>query len=250
VNGDTGHRMEAIVTAFESRRAVLAGGALALLVTAAAMADGRMAHANGAQTHPAAEAPTRFERLVLSSCSPCVRESYPVATLTVAPVKLPAFPRAATAQTTRPVEVSVEVLRAYPLGQPSRRLLALRIGAFVATGTAGQVYRLVDGVLDDEEVDGLVAAIGEISRLVQASPPDAGADTMDADFHGGSLRVGAIRLRSETVAYIQGGDIPAIGLRPVWEVPTTVYLPVTDLPSLAKALGEAAAKILTLRGAR
>ena len=48
-------------------------------------------------TAAAAGPPTVFERFVLSACSPCVRESYPIATLPIAPLPLPGFPRSAAA---------------------------------------------------------------------------------------------------------------------------------------------------------
>jgi hypothetical protein len=35
--------------------------------------------------------------------------------------------------------------------------------------------------------------------------------------------------------------------RAVWEVPTTLYVPVKDLPAVAAALGQAAARIEQLR---
>jgi hypothetical protein len=238
------------MTAFAPRSATLVIYVLTVLAMTDVIARARVAHANGPQGHVVVEPPTRFERFVVGACSPCVKESHTIAALTVLPLKLPTFPRMAAAQTTRSVEISVEVLRAYPLGQPSRRLLALRMTALVATGAPGQVYRLAEGLLDEEEVGALVVAIGEISRTMQASPSDTAGETVDVDFHGGSLRVGAIRLRGDTLAYVQGGDMATLGLRAVWEVPTTVYLPVTDLPALANAVGQAAAKIQTLRGAQ
>jgi hypothetical protein len=36
--------------------------------------------------------------------------------------------------------------------------------------------------------------------------------------------------------------------RAVWEVPTTLYVPVKDLPDVAVALGQAAARIEQIRG--
>jgi len=239
------------MTAFGSRYTALSISVLTVLALAGVMTAARLAHANGPQGHGGAvEPPTRFERFVVGACSPCVKETHPISTLTVAPIKLPPFPRTPTAQLTRPVEVAVEVLRAYPLGQPSRRLLALRIAAWVATGASGQVYRLAEGVLDEDEVGPLVAAMGEISRTIQMSPSNTAGETVEVDFHGGSLRVGAIRQRGDTVAYVQGGDIATLGVRAVWDIPTTVYLPVTDLPALANAVGQAASKIQTLRGAQ
>ena len=244
------YKQGAIMAAFASRSAMLAVSLVTVLTLAGVMAVGRAADANGLPGQAAVELPTRFQRFVLGACSSCVRESHPITTLALPPFT-PAFPRVAFRQTMRPgpVEMSVEVLRAYPLGQPSRQFLALRMSAWVASGPSGPQYLLGEGVLDEEEVGALVATMGEISRMVSASP-SGGDETVDVDFRGGSLRVGVIRLRGDTLAYVQGGDISAFALRAVWDVPTTVYLPVTELSSLAKAFGQAAAKIQTLRSAR
>jgi hypothetical protein len=57
-------------------------------------------------------------------------------------------------------------------------------------------------------------------------------------------------MRGEAVAYVQTGDLPTLMQRAVWEVPTTLYLPVKDLPALAAALGQAAATIDKVRETR
>jgi hypothetical protein len=57
-----------------------------------------------------------------------------------------------------------------------------------------------------------------------------------------------VRVRGEAIAYVQAGDLPTVMQRAVWEVPTTLYLRLPDLPALATALGQAAATIDKLRG--
>ncbi len=81
------------MTAFASRYAALLISVLTVLAMAGVMTGGRLAHANGLQGHPgAAEPPTRFERFVVNTCSPCVKETHLISTLTVAPIKTPPIP--------------------------------------------------------------------------------------------------------------------------------------------------------------
>ena len=193
------------------------------------------------------EPPTRFERFVLSGCTPCVTESYPVATLPIRPLKLPAFARGVTGS--RPGELRLETIRAYELGRPSRQLLAMRLVLFVASTTPSgmELYRLAVGVLDEDEVPALASAATEIANL-GAAPVAAGAESAEASFRGGSLRIGLLRFQGEAVAYVQAGDPQTLTLRPVWEVPSTVFLAPDDLSTLAGAVGRLAAKIKQLRG--
>src|SRR5262245_29808840 len=92
--------------------------------------------------------PTVFERFVLSACSPCIRESNPIASLPVAPIPLPGFPRTAGATAARPGEIVIEVLRAQQPGRPDWRSLALRVTLQVSTGAGGDLFRLGSGLLD------------------------------------------------------------------------------------------------------
>src|SRR5262245_54377028 len=101
------------------------------LVLLLALTIPSMAGANGDGT-PAGP-PTVFERFVLSACSPCVRESYPVATLPITPAALTWLPRAA-ASGARPGEIAIDVLRAYQPGRPDWKSLALRVTLSVTTG--------------------------------------------------------------------------------------------------------------------
>jgi len=76
--------------------------------------------------------------------------------------------------------------------------------------------------------------------MVRAAAPPARTDAVSTEinFHAGSVRVGVIRLGDDSVAYVQTGDVHKFALRPIWEVPTTVLLPVERLPTLASALGQ------------
>ncbi len=206
-------------------------------------------HANGLHgVRGVEEPPTRFEQFVLSGCTPCVTESHPVATLPIRPLKLPPFPRGGMGA--RPGEVRIEALRAYELGRPARQLLAMRLTLSVAapapSGT--DLYRLAVGLLDEEAVPALASAVTEIAALAGASPANTGAETTETSFRGGSVRIGLLRFQGETVAFVQAGDLQTLALRPVWEVPTTMYLPPDDLPALADAIGRLAAKVKQLRG--
>lgn len=193
------------------------------------------------------EPPTRFERFLLSGCVPCVTESQLVATLATGAPKITGLPRSGGAQPGRAGEIRIEALRAYQLGRPSRQLLALRLTLSVAVGGGGELYRVAVGLVDDEEVATLSAAVSDIARLAAATPPDRGAEQSDASIREGTLRIGLLRLRGESVAYAQAGDPSVLALRAVWDVPTTIYMPPDQLPALASAIGQAAAKIRQLR---
>ena len=192
--------------------------------------------------------PTVFERFVQSACSPCVRESYPITSLAVAPPALPGFPRAPAATAARPGEITIEVLRAYQPVRPDWKSLAMRITLSVMTGPGSETFRLGTGLLDGADVRGLAQAVADMVKVVTVYPGDPGAESVDVDFHGGSVRFGVLRMRGDAVAYVQTGDLPTLLQRPTWEVPTTLYLPVKDLPTLATALGQAAVKIEQVRG--
>jgi hypothetical protein len=206
----------------------------------------------GARAHEgiraADEPPTQFEHFLLLGCVPCVTESHLVATLATGAPKISGLPRSGGAQPGRAGEIRVEVLRAYQLGRPSRQFLALRLTLSVAVGGGGELYRVAVGLVDEADASTLSAAITDIARLAAAPPPpDKGLEHADASVRGGSLRIGLLRLRGETVAYAQAGEPSVLALRAVWDVPSTVYLPPDQLPALASAIGQGAAKIRQLR---
>jgi hypothetical protein len=117
----------------------------------------------------------------------------------------------------------------------------------VVSGPGGETYRLGSGLLDGADARTLAQAVREMARSGTVPPGDPSAESVDVDFHGGSLRIGLLRLRSDAIAYVQTGDLPTLMQRAVWEVPTTLYLSVADLPALAAALSQA---VTTIEGAR
>jgi hypothetical protein len=216
---------------------------LVLLLALAAAPSIARSNGDGGGAGP----PTVFERFVLSACSPCVRESYPIATLPIASLPLPGFPRSATG-VARPGEIAIEVLRAHQPGRPDWKSLALRVTLSVSTGAGGDLFRLGTGLLDGADVRALAQAVDVMARIATAPPGEPRPETVDADFHGGTLRLGVLQIRGDAVGYIQTGDLPVLLQRAVWEVPTTLYLPVKDLPGIASAFEQAAARIDQVRG--
>ncbi len=215
-------------------------GAATLVVTAAV--------ANGAQGPETAEQlPTRFERFVVAACSPCVKETHPIAKIATLPLKAEAFPPMAAARMTKSGEIGIDVLRAYRLGVPSRQQLALRLSLSLATGAPGEMYRIAVGVLDEQEISALLDAIKEMARTTASAPALVGEETVEVDFHGGSLRVGVLRVRRNAAAYVQAGNLHPFERWAIWEAPTTMYLAVDQLPALADAIGQGVAKIQKLR---
>jgi hypothetical protein len=218
---------------------------LAVIVVAGLVTPIHTVWAHGDHGRPTSEeSSTRFDRFLVS-CSPCVTEAHPIATIPVPALRVASFPRMAGASTARPGEVVLAIVRAYELGRPSRRALVLRMTLSVAMGTAGEMYRLGEGILDDHEVAPLGSTIGEMARFM--STAEAGANVENIDVHGGSIRVGLSRLHGETVAYVQAGEVHTFLSRPIWQVPNTLYLSNADLAALATAIGQAATKIEALR---
>lgn len=219
---------------------------MTLTLLAALAAAPAAAGANGEHT-TGEDAPTRFERFVLSACLPCVREAFGVGAVLTPSLKLPAFPRMPAGAASRPGEILIEVLRAQQLGRPGWQSLALWTTLSVRSAPGGEMYRLRLGLLDASDVPALAQAVAEMAKL--ATTPMAASVTMaDVDFHGGSLRVGLLRGRGESVGYVQAGDVPTLMQRAVWEVPTTLYLPAHELSGLVTALQQAAALIEKVRG--
>jgi hypothetical protein len=212
-----------------------------------AVALGMAPSAVRANGDPVGGPPTVFERFVLSACTPCVRETHPIASLTIGPMTLPGFPRAAAGTAARSGEIAIEVQHAYQPGRPDWRSLALRVTLLVPSGAGGDLFRLGSGLLDGVDVQPLAQAVGDMARLAAGAPADSRADSVDVDFHGGTLRIGVVRIRGDAVGYVQTGDLPILLQRAVWEVPTTLYMPVKDLPAVAAALGQAAARIEQIR---
>ena len=56
--------------------------------------------------------------------------------------------------------------------------------------------------------------VGEMAkRGMNSSAPvagDPGAERVDVDYHGESLRIGLLRIQADTVAYSQAGDLTTL----------------------------------------
>jgi hypothetical protein len=193
---------------------------------------------------------TRFERFLLETCSPCVKESVQIATLQIPSMKLAAWTRTMVGRTTQPAEIGVEALRSYLLGRPTRQMLAVRLTMSVATGNPAEVYRMAAGVVDEEEIGAFVSGLGEIIQAVSAATPPDATGSVETDVQTGTIRVGVIRLKGESMAYMQAGDIRVFARRPVWESGAALYLPVAELPALRNAINQAAVRIQKMRVAQ
>jgi hypothetical protein len=211
---------------------------LAVAVTALAPAPAR---ANGDSSWGGP--PTVFERFVLSACSPCLRETYAIAALPVPAQALPWLPSGVTGAATRAGELRIDVLRAQQPWRADWRALAVRVTLLVSGGAGGDRFRLGAGLLDGVDAGALAQAVAEMARVAAAAPAEVGASSVDLDYHGGSLRIGLLRLGAHAVGYVQAGDLPTLLQRAIWEVPVTLYLPPGDLPAVAAALAQAAARI-------
>lgn len=221
--------------------------ALALVSSDAgsARADGVPAPAPGA-----AAILTHYESFVLTNCTPCVRETYPVATIPVAATKAPDFPRSAgmPATTTRSGEVAFELLRAYPLGRANQQHLAMRVALSVTTGLQGQTYSLGVALVDEADVPQLAGMIADIAAAA-GSAARSSAEVSDLEFHGDTMRIGVVRVRDDSAVYIQAwssSDLPRLALKQVWEVPS-LYLPVSELAELRRAVEQVSGKMRQMR---
>jgi hypothetical protein len=209
-----------------------------------------LARAHG-ESKGTGEFSTAYEHFVVEACSPCATETYSIATLPVAPIGLGWFPRNSAGGGSRAGTIVVEVLRAQELGRSDWPAVALRLTlAVVAPGAAGStddMYRLGSGLLDAREVPALARAVAAMAKPSPVAAATPSADGSNTDFHGGSLRVGVLRIGGDTVSYVQVGELLTLLQRPVWEVPAALYLPVPGLSALASALDQAATTIEKVR---
>jgi hypothetical protein len=230
------------------------GRAAALLGVALLGAMGERARADGVPIGAPGTTGTltHYEAFVLTSCTPCMRESYSAFTLPVATTKAPEFPRSAGVAPgmTRAGEVEFAVLRAYPPGHAAREQLAMRVTLSVTTGLQGQTYLLGAGLVDESDVPGIAAALAELAHA--ADSVKSGADMSDLEVHGDNLRIGIVRTHDEPLVYIQAWssvDLPRLALKQVWEVPG-LYLPLSDLSALQRGLAQVGDKIRQMRARR
>jgi hypothetical protein len=195
---------------------------------------------------------THFESFVLTDCVPCVRELYSIATVPIPSIKSPTFSGLAPlnpATSTRGGELRFELLRAYPVGLESREHLAMRVVLSVSAGSEGALYPLGAGLLDEDEVPVLAAALSQMGKSMPPGADDPSIRLVDTEFHADSVRMGTVRTTNEALAYVQVAptDLPRFALKQVWELPT-VYLPSKDIPTLEHSVIQVSAKIRAIRG--
>jgi hypothetical protein len=217
-----------------------------------ACAGSGVAHADGSPTPaPPSDVLTHFESFVLKNCVPCVREFYYIAAIPVSPVKAPSFPGVtmlSTRPSTRAGELRFELLRAYPAGLNSRAHMAMRLVLSVAAATEGQLYPLGAGLLDEDEVPVLEAALSHMEKWSASVTGDRSMQLVETEFHVDSIRMGTVRTGDQTLAYVQVAptDLPRFALRQVWELPT-LFLPPDAVPLLERTVKQVNEKIRAIR---
>lgn len=194
------------------------------------------------------ESATTFEVLLVEICSPCLRDSYAVATLPIVPSRPLGFGPAVTSIMARGGEVRFEVVRAYPLGKVSQQFFAMRATLSIKTGD-GQLYPVAAGLLDEKNVTTLATAVDAMSKTASIRvAEEITPDTTEMEFQAGSLRVGTMRIRGGEVAYIQAGNVRSLRPPTAFETTNAMFLPVSDLPALHHAIGQVEHRIRKLRG--
>jgi len=162
---------------------------------------------------------------------------------------------------TRAGEVRFELLRAYPVGLEAREHMAMRVvlmvttGASVTTapsGTTGSqapLYPVAAGLLDEDEVPALAAALSQMSKPTPSVAGDASLHLVETEFHADMVRVGTLRTGNDLLGYVQVAppDIQRFALKQVWELPV-MYLPSKDIPTLEHSVRQVSAKIRSIRG--
>ena len=152
----------------------------------------------------------------------------------------------------RQSEIRFEVMRASELGRETRQLLAVRVtlSGGMATATGTQFFPMGFGIVDAEDAADLLHAVRQIVSAAKAPQTSSGADMTTIDYYKGSVRVGLLRIGGEMITYLQVGDIPLLAERPVWQVPTTLFIGVGELPALVPVLTEVVTKIRGMRISR
>jgi len=221
--------------------------ALTLLAAIVCTGSG-VAHADGSPSPPPpSDVLTHFESFILTNCVPCVREFYYIASVPVPPIKAPTFPGVSALSTrasTRAGELRFELLRAYPLGLKSRQHMAMRVVLSVAGAAEGQLYPLGAGLLDEDEVPVLEAALSQIDKPTASGTSDSSMQLVDIEFHVDSVRMGTVRTADHV--QVAPSDFPRFALKQVWELPT-VFLPPDDIPVLERTVKQVNEKIRAIR---
>jgi hypothetical protein len=228
----------------ESRHRRIAG---LLVVGLTAMGAGLTgAHEGSGQARD--ELATTFETLVADSCSPCVRESYAVATLPIAPSRPQGFGPAVTSIMARGGEVRLEVVRAYPLARTAEQFFAMRLILWTKLGESA-LFPIATGLVDEEDIPVVATAVRDIARAAVSRPgEEPAADATEIEFHAGSVRVGTMRTRGGEIAYLQAGNVRLIRAPSPLETTNAMFLAVSDLPALHDAIRQVEDKIKKLRG--
>jgi hypothetical protein len=220
---------------------------------ALACGQSNVASATDVPSGPAALPPTstQFEYFIQNHCTPCVREFYPITTVPFPSVKTPTFGGLAPANpapNTRAGEMRLELLRAYPVGQKNRQHMVMRVVLSVSAGSGGTLYPLGAGLLDEDEVPVLAAALSEMGKSMSTTGNDSSIPLVDTAYHAGSVRMGTVVSENDLLAYVQVAPAdPQFAVKQVWELPA-LYLPSKDIPALAHAVLQVHAKIQALRG--
>jgi hypothetical protein len=193
---------------------------------------------------------TQFEEFIQTHCIPCVREFYTIATVPFPSVKTPTFGGLAPANpapNTRAGEMRLQLLRAYPVGQPSRQHMAMSVVLSVSAGAGGTLYPLGTGLLDEDEVPVLAAALAQMGKPVSGGVGDSSVQLVDTEFHAGSVRMGTVGSGNDFIAYAQIAPAdPLFSLKQVWELPA-MYMPAKDIATLEQAVRQVNAKIQAFR---
>jgi len=192
------------------------------------------------------EPATRLE-MFLASCSLCIRDWYPVATLVSPPLRPPGIPQRLLNMMERGGEARFEVVRAYARADRGKQVWAMGVSLFQSV-SGGSPYRLAAGLLDEEDLPELAAALSEMTKLLAVRERDRPAgETTVIDFRGGSIRIGVLRTEALAVAYIQAGDVQS--LTPPTELGAldALFFPVSDLGALDGIVRQVATKIQELR---
>lgn len=194
------------------------------------------------------EPSTTFEALTADNCSPCVKDSYAIAALPLASLRSAAFGPTVTNMMSRGGEIRVEVVRAYPLDKLSQQVLAMRATLSIRTGD-GQLLPVTSGLIDEDDVGTFATAVGNMAKTAARRPSEEPVpETTEMEFHAGSLRVGTMRVRGDDVAYLQAGNMRLLRAPTPFETSSALFLPVSELSALHRAIGQAEIKIKKLRG--
>ena len=181
---------------------------LALVIFIALVgAQSEVANADGSPT-PAlpTDTLTHFEYFVLTNCTPCVREIYSIATVPIPAIKTPNFSGLAPTNPVpeHPARPNASGVASRVSGwHQSRQHLAMRVVLSVSSGTEGAQYPLGAGLLDEDEVPALAAALSQMGKAASFAADDSSIRLVDTDFHADSVRMGTLRTGNEVLAYVQ-----------------------------------------------